>query len=91
MPGPAATGPATGHRREDSTTSWFSRITRARRAEAPADDHARLDDQTPRFVCSACGRTDLPAVGGWDPPICEECDAAINEDAMLEAEDLDDR
>jgi hypothetical protein len=30
-------------------------------------------------------------VGGWDPPICEECDAAINEDAMLEAEDLDDR
>ena len=91
MPSSAATGPATAHRTEDTTTSWFSRIMRARRAEAPADDHTRLDDQTPRFVCSTCGRTDLPETGGWDPPICEECDAAINEDAMLEAEDLDDR
>jgi hypothetical protein len=41
-------------------------------------------------VCSHCGRTDLPETGGWDPPICLECDAAINEDALLEAGDLND-
>ena len=23
------------------------------------------------FACSTCGRTDLPAAGDWDPPICE--------------------
>jgi len=36
------------------------------------------------FACSTCGRTDLPQAGDWDPPICLECDAAINFD--LEAE-----
>ena len=35
----------------------------------------------PAFVCSTCGRTDLPPAGDWDPPICQECDAAINFDA----------
>jgi hypothetical protein len=39
------------------------------------------------FACSTCGRTDLPETGGWDPPICEECDAAINFDALLEEMD----
>ena len=33
------------------------------------------------FTCSTCGRTDLPEAGDWDPPICLECDAAINFDA----------
>ncbi len=85
-----------GHRREDTTTSWFSRIFRARSAEPTAANRAalqsdmRLDSQEPRFVCSTCGRTDLPEAGDWDPPICQECDAAINEDAMREAEDFDD-
>ena len=37
------------------------------------------------FTCSTCGRTDLPPMGDWDPPICLECDAAINFDAELEA------
>jgi hypothetical protein len=37
----------------------------------------------PGFVCSSCGRTDLPPAGDWDPPICQECDAAINFDADL--------
>jgi len=32
------------------------------------------------FRCSTCGRTDLPPAGDWDPPICLECDAAINFD-----------
>ncbi|HYO42505.1 MAG TPA: hypothetical protein VES19_04835 [Candidatus Limnocylindrales bacterium] len=41
------------------------------------------------FACSTCGRTDLPEAGDWDPPICEECDAAINFDALTE--ELDDR
>ena len=40
------------------------------------------------FTCSTCGRTDLPQAGDWDPPICEECDAAINFDALVE--ELDD-
>jgi hypothetical protein len=34
----------------------------------------------PAFLCASCGRTDLPEAGGWDPPICLECDAAINFD-----------
>ena len=42
------------------------------------------------FVCSTCGRTDLPETGGWDPPICLECDAAINDDAIQEAMANDD-
>lgn len=36
------------------------------------------------FICSTCGRSDLPETGGWDPPICLECDAAINFDAEME-------
>ena len=39
------------------------------------------------FACSACGRTDLPPAGDWDPPMCLECDAAINEDALREADE----
>jgi hypothetical protein len=40
-------------------------------------------------VCSACGRTDLPPAGDWDPPVCAECDAALNFDAIQEAEYFD--
>ncbi len=32
----------------------------------------------PVFVCTTCGRSDLKPAGDWDPPICDECDAAIN-------------
>jgi len=39
------------------------------------------------FACTTCGRTDLPEAGDWDPPICEECDAAINFDTLLEEMD----
>lgn len=48
---------------------------------------ASVDDGaiTP-FTCTTCGRTDLPEAGDWDPPICLECDAAINFDALLEQE-----
>jgi hypothetical protein len=42
------------------------------------------------FVCSSCGRTDLPPAGDWDPPVCQECDAALNFDAILESEYYDD-
>lgn len=49
-------------------------MTSESKPEAPADDAP--------FVCSQCGRTDLPEAGDWDPPICEECDAAINFDAL---------
>jgi hypothetical protein len=37
-------------------------------------------------VCSTCGRADLPPAGDWNPPICSECDAAINFDALMESE-----
>ena len=37
------------------------------------------------FVCGQCGRDDLPPAGDWDPPVCTECDAAINFDAEIEA------
>ena len=56
--------------------------------EADADDPGAVATFT-AFACSTCGRTDLPAAGDWDPPICEECDAAINFDALTE--ELDDR
>jgi hypothetical protein len=42
------------------------------------------------FACSQCGREDLPPAGDWDPPICLECDAAINFDAELAAGCFDD-
>jgi len=42
------------------------------------------------FVCTTCGRTDLPEAGDWDPPICLECDAAINFDAEIESGAFDD-
>ncbi len=32
-------------------------------------------------------RASRPEAGGWSPPICLECDAAINEDALVEAHD----
>ncbi len=41
-------------------------------------------DDALAFVCSTCGRSDLAEAGDWDPPICEECDAAINFDAERE-------
>jgi hypothetical protein len=55
----------------------------SRAAHPVAGDAADL----PAFVCSTCGRTDLPPAGDWDPPVCLECDAAINFDAeCLEAD-----
>lgn len=57
-------------------------------ADDGADDEAdEADDHA--FACSSCGRTDLPPAGDWDPPICQECDAAINFDAILESEYFD--
>jgi hypothetical protein len=47
-------------------------------------DLAHLVGDDDAFACSTCGRTDLPPAGNWDPPICQECDAAINEDALRE-------
>ena len=49
-----------------------------RRPAEPVDEDT---DALPAFTCTTCGRTDLPEAGGWDPPICLECDAAINFDA----------
>ena len=63
-----------------------------RPAATGADDEADgMDDQAEddAFACSTCGRSDLPPAGDWDPPICQECDAAINFDAILESEYFD--
>jgi hypothetical protein len=56
----------------------------------PAPAPHRDDDLVPLalFMCTTCGRTDLPEAGDWDPPICAECDAAINFDALHEELDL---
>ena len=57
--------------------------------EADAQDARDRDLDEPdgaAFVCSTCGRTDLPPAGDWAPPICLECDAAINFDAIEEVE-----
>ena len=32
----------------------------------------------------------MPEAGDWDPQICVECDAALNFDALVEAEAGDD-
>jgi hypothetical protein len=48
--------------------------------EMSALDGEDADEDVP-FVCSTCGRTDLPEAGDWDPPICLECDAQLNFDA----------
>jgi hypothetical protein len=81
-PGPGATTT------EASATGILARLFGAppptpRRREP----HARPADtgvETVVFVCTTCGRTDLPEAGDWDPPICLECDAAINFDAEME-------
>ncbi len=53
-----------------------------------ADDPGAIATQE-AFACSTCGRTDLAPAGDWDPPICDECDAAINFDAL--AEEMEER
>lgn len=66
------------------------RLPHARPLATPADDaDAGLAAIGAAFACSTCGRTDLAPAGDWDPPICEECDAAINFDAILEELDED--
>jgi hypothetical protein len=52
--------------------------------DAGVDDGVDADVADGGFACTTCGRTDLPEAGDWDPPICQECDAAINNDAMEE-------
>lgn len=79
--------------------SWLGRLLGAARPDhraAPADAApepddpeawlAAADDETDVFACTTCGRSDLPEAGGWDPPICLECDAAINFAAIEEVE-----
>lgn len=68
---------------------FFHRGRRDQPTTAPAAvDMDHIAGSLP-FACTTCGRTDLPEAGGWDPPICEECDAAINFDALLEEMDED--
>jgi hypothetical protein len=59
-------------------------------APPPHPRHGVSDDDAAAlmvmgFCCTTCGRTDLPPAGDWDPPICLECDAAINFDEEREA------
>ena len=72
--------------------SWFKRRPNAPPAVRAPHAYPQSEDNlvAPAFVCSTCGRSDLPETGDWDPPICLECDAAINEDAINEEVDHDD-
>ena len=69
---------------------WFSgRRPQARKSVVARVRPLDCDDASAAagtgFVCSTCGRSDLPEAGSWDPPICQECDAAINFDAEMES------
>lgn len=66
---------------------WPWRRREASPAEAPPSVTPAWTLPEVPFVCSTCGRTDLPPAGDWDPPICLECDAAINEDALREEDE----
>jgi len=70
------------------TPGFLARLfgSRATPPAAAADDGI---DSFLAFACTTCGRTDLPETGDWDPPICQECDAAINFDALEEADSFD--
>ena len=77
---------------------WLHRTTRPGAAANDAQHEAGyagdgVDPDAPggfeadfAFVCSTCGRSDLPAAGDREPPICLECDSAINFDAVEEVE-----
>jgi hypothetical protein len=91
-PSPEAAGPGTAGDPEAARGKAGASAADAG-ATAGADGSAPTISITvaavaPDPACSQCGRTDLPLVGGWDPPICLECDAQINEDAM-QAEETD--
>ena len=66
--------------------SWFKRTPNPTVAARQPHAYPLSGDDLvlPAFTCTTCGRTDLPEAGDWDPPICQECDAAINEDAIRE-------
>lgn len=66
-----------------------ARLPHARPGSPPVDDDIAAFVLL-AFVCTQCGRDDLPPAGDWDPPICQECDAAINFDAEIEAGYFDD-
>ena len=59
------------------------RLPHARPMATAADDDIDAALALGIFACSTCGRTDLPEAGDWNPPICLECDAAINFDHEL--------
>jgi hypothetical protein len=70
--------------------SWFKRKPSPPVAVRQPHAYPRPDNAL-AFLCTTCGRTDLPEAGDWDPPICLECDAAINEDAIWEEVEHEDQ
>ena len=76
-------------RTEDAATgllAWLTGGTKKTTTPAVLPRPDLGDAELLVFTCTTCGRTDLPEVGDWDPPICQECDAAINFDSILEQE-----
>ena len=71
---------------QTASMSWFTRKPNPPVAvrQPHAYPLAGEDSVSPVFACTTCGRTDLPEAGDWDPPVCQECDAAINDDAIQE-------
>lgn len=72
---------------KQSRPGFFARLFGVHPTLPRTTDEAEAE---PGFTCATCGRTDLPEAGDWDPPICQECDAAINFDNLLEADAFED-
>ena len=81
--GPGAT---TSEARATGLLDWLFGTKPATASRRPRATAAGRTLDPDAFVCSSCGRTDLPETGDWNPPICLECDAAINFDAIEEQE-----
>ena len=71
-------------RRDPGSTA---RLPHARPMTVDREDDGLGAATAVAFACTTCGRTDLAPAGDWDPPVCEECDAAINFDALTEEMD----
>ncbi|MFH1474317.1 MAG: hypothetical protein ABIG85_00480 [Chloroflexota bacterium] len=75
--------------------SWLRRavVALAPRRAGGGEDSVPMpaEAEAEEGACSTCGRSDLPLVGDWDPPICQECDAAINFDSLGKAGSFDHR
>lgn len=75
-------------RRSRQAAGEVARAAPADGSGPSADVSVTLIAGGPYPICSQCGRSQFPLAGDWEPPICQDCDAAINEDTAR-SEELD--